>query len=144
MGYPVNEAKLAIAFSKTPLPADFTLVAESNESNVIFHGKTKPVTNAAWGQFACHAELDFSSVHTPGTFVLKVGEAKSLPLHIGMRRIMENCRSSCWNSCVSNGAVIIRGSARIVINSMAARLMVRKPTAHRWTQPVAGMTPAIC
>jgi hypothetical protein len=83
VGYHMNKAKFAIAFSKTPLPPDFTLVAESNELNVFFQGNTKPVTNATSGQFNYHAELDFSSVHTPGNFVLKIGEAKSLPVHIG-------------------------------------------------------------
>ena len=83
VGYHMNEKKLAIAFSKTPLPADFTLAAESNEGNVSFQGKTKPVTNATWGQFEHHAELDFSSLHTPGRFVLKVGASKSLPVQIG-------------------------------------------------------------
>ncbi len=83
VGYQVNEAKLAIAFSKAPLPPGFTLVAENNEGDVYFQGKTKPVTNATWGQFKYHAGLDFSSVHTPGKFVLKFGESKSLPLYIG-------------------------------------------------------------
>jgi hypothetical protein len=86
VGYHLNERKLALAFSKTPLPADFTLVAESNEGNVFFQGKTKPVTNATWGQFEHHAELDFSSMHTPGRsgrFVLKIGESKSLPFQTG-------------------------------------------------------------
>ena len=83
VGYHMSETKLAIAFSKAPLPADFTLVAESNEGSVFFLGKTKPVTNAAWGQFNYHAELDFSSVHTPGKFILKAGDSRSLPLQIG-------------------------------------------------------------
>ena len=83
VGYQMNEAKLAIAFSKAPLPPGFTLVAENNEGEVFFQGKTKSVTNATWGQFAYHAGLDFSSVHTPGKFVLKIGESKSLPLRIG-------------------------------------------------------------
>jgi hypothetical protein len=83
VGYHMNEAKLAIAFSKAPLPPSFTLMAENNEGDVFFQGKTKPITNATWGQFKYHAELDFSPVHTPGEFVLKIGESKSLPLHIG-------------------------------------------------------------
>jgi len=83
VGYHMNEAKLAMAFSKAPLPADFALVAENNGKLVFLKSKTRPVTNAAWGQFAHHAELDFSPVHTPGNFVLKIGESKSLPLRIG-------------------------------------------------------------
>ena len=83
VGYHMNKAGVALAFSKSPLPPDFTLVAETNEAVVFFHGKTKPVTNAVWGQFAHHAELDFSTMHTPGSFLLKIGEAKSLPVRIG-------------------------------------------------------------
>ena len=83
VGYHLNEKKLGIAFSKTPLPAEFTLVAETNTGRVFFQGKTKPVTNATWGQFEYHAELDFSPMRSPGRFVLKIGESKSLPLQIG-------------------------------------------------------------
>ena len=61
VGYHLNEAKVGLAFSKTPLPADFTLVAESNEGKVCFTGRVKPVTNAVWGQFEHHAALDFSA-----------------------------------------------------------------------------------
>jgi len=82
VGYSTKEPKLAIAFSKEPLPAEFQLVATNNESRVIFKSEAKPVTNAVWGQFAQHAELDFSSVRAPGTYVLKVGDAKSLPFQV--------------------------------------------------------------
>jgi endoglucanase len=83
VGYHLNGTKVGIAFSKAPLPTDFTLVAEGNEGNVFFTGKVKPITNAVWGQFEHHAELDFSSLHTPGRFVLKIGSAKSLPVRVG-------------------------------------------------------------
>ena len=82
VGYHMNEAKVAIAFSKSPLPSDFTLVAESNEGNVFFTGKVRPVTNTVWGQFEHHVELDFSSLHTPGRFILKIDNTESLPNQI--------------------------------------------------------------
>ena len=83
VGYQMNHAGVGMAFSKSPLPAEFSLVAEANELNVFFQGKARRITNAAWGQFTHHAELDFSSLHTPGRFVLKIGNAKSLPFQIG-------------------------------------------------------------
>lgn len=83
VGYHMNDAKVGVVFSKSPLPADFTLVAESNERHVLFAGKTRAVTNAIWGQFEHHAELDFTALHTPGRFVLKLGNAKSLPIQVG-------------------------------------------------------------
>ena len=83
VGYHMNEKKIAIAFSKGPLPAEFSLPSDQNEGLVFFQGKSKPINGVTWGQFDHHAELDFSSVHTPGQFVLKIGEAKSLPLRIG-------------------------------------------------------------
>ena len=79
-GFHGSGAKLAVAFSRAPLPEDFAVVGASNQ--VFFQGKTKPVTNATWGQFTNHAELDFSSLDTPGNFVLKIGESHSLPIHI--------------------------------------------------------------
>jgi len=83
VGYQVNETKDGLAFSKSPLPTDFTLVAENNERHVFFTGKAIPITNAVWGQFIHHAELDFSTLHTPGRYVLKFGAARSWPVQIG-------------------------------------------------------------
>ena len=91
IGYHMNHAGTAIAFSKAPLPPDFALVAESDDGRVFFRGETKPITNAAWGQFTNHAELDLSSVHTPGRYALKIGESKSLPVHIGSDPYGELC-----------------------------------------------------
>jgi endoglucanase len=83
IGYHMNHVGVAMAFSKSPFPPDFTLVSESNEGNVFFNGKTRPITNATWGQFKYHAELDLSAFHTPGKFILKIGEAKSPPIAVG-------------------------------------------------------------
>ncbi|TAL01392.1 MAG: glycoside hydrolase family 9 [Verrucomicrobia bacterium] len=83
VGYHMNEAGTAVAFSKSPLPATFELVSEKDERLVFLRSEVKPITNASWGQFTNHAELDFSSVHTPGRYVLKIGSARSLPVQIG-------------------------------------------------------------
>ncbi len=81
VGYFAGAPKLAVAFSRAPLPADFTVVGTSNQ--IWFRGKTRPITNATWGQFSNHVELDFSKFSTPGQFVLKLGSAQSLPVRIG-------------------------------------------------------------
>ena len=39
-------------------------------------------TNATWGQFTNHAELEFSALTNAGRYVLKLGEATSLPFTI--------------------------------------------------------------
>lgn len=85
LGYWVNETKTGIAFSKSPLPADFTLVAQGNERNVVFTGNTRSITNGGWGQFEHHAELDFTTLRTPGKYILKLGDARSLPVQVGER-----------------------------------------------------------
>lgn len=83
VGYHMNEGGVAVAFSKGPLPATFRVVAESNPGNVSFEGPARVITKATWGQFTNHAELDFSSLHTPGRYVIRIGEATSLPIQIG-------------------------------------------------------------
>jgi endoglucanase len=82
LGYGINDGKLAIALSTVPLPEDFTLVAEKDAGLVLFRGKTRPV-EGSWGRFPKHAALDFSTLRTPGRFVLKLGETRSLPIQIG-------------------------------------------------------------
>lgn len=79
----MNEGGVAVAFSKSPLPTEFQVVAEKNEGLVFFQGRARIITNATWGQFPHHAELDFSSLHTPGRYVIKIGGATSLPIEIG-------------------------------------------------------------
>jgi endoglucanase len=81
LGYSPHDPKCAVAFSETPLPSEFTV--ENNKGALLFRGKNKALTNATWGKFKYHADLDFSSLHSPGTFVLKVGQSTSLPFHIG-------------------------------------------------------------
>jgi len=83
VGYHMNEGGVAVAFSKSPLPEKFELVSKKNEGLVFFHGRTRLITNATWGQFTNHAELDFSAMHTPGRYVIKFGDATSLPIQVG-------------------------------------------------------------
>jgi hypothetical protein len=82
VGYRPQDIKIAIAFSKTPLPARFVVVDAENHQ-VRLEGKAMSLKGETWGQFRYHAELDFSAVKKPGRYVLRVGEAQSLPFAIG-------------------------------------------------------------
>ncbi|MGC3960244.1 MAG: glycoside hydrolase family 9 protein [Verrucomicrobiota bacterium] len=81
--YGISEPKLAVAFSQTPLPAEFTVVSAASDGLVVFQGKTQPVTNATWGQFTNHAELDFTALDIPGSYLIKIGASQLLPVRIG-------------------------------------------------------------
>ncbi len=83
VGFHINEPKLAVAFSKAPLPEDFSIVSASNEGNVFFQGKLRVITNATWGAFSNHAELDFTKLHAPGDYLIRIGIHKSWPIRIG-------------------------------------------------------------
>ena len=83
VGYASSEPKVALAFSTESLPERFEVVAADNETLIKFRGRGKAVTNAAWGAFVHHTELDFSSFHQPGNYRLRVGDAKSFPFSIG-------------------------------------------------------------
>ena len=82
VGYRPQDTKIAIAFAKSALPADFTVVGADSDI-AAFKGKAKPVTGVRWGEFENHVELDFSPVKLPGRYIIKVGEAKSLPFTVG-------------------------------------------------------------
>jgi hypothetical protein len=83
IGYDLKATKLAVAFSRQPLPPTFELISLADDGPVWFKGESKPVTNAVWGQFSQHVELDFSGFHRPGDYVLRFGNARSFPFRIG-------------------------------------------------------------
>lgn len=80
VGYSINGPKLAIAFSKSQLPAEFTL--KDSSGHTAFQGHTTPITNGEWGEFQYYAGLDFSTVQLPGRYFLEVGGIRSLPVRI--------------------------------------------------------------
>lgn len=82
VGYRPQDAKLALAFSKSPLPSAFAVVA-ADTGKTLFEGKATPVTGVRWGQFENHVELDFSPLKMPGQYLLRLGETQSLPFTIG-------------------------------------------------------------
>ena len=82
IGYGWHDPKIAIAFSKSALPASFS-VAEAETQKILFDGKSRPMTGVGWGQFENHAELDFSALKQPGRYTIRIGQATSHPFLIG-------------------------------------------------------------
>jgi len=81
-GYTLQGTKVAVAVSRSPLPAKFKVIAADTGASV-FEGKADLLSGQRWGTFDQHAELDFTSVTRPGRYVLAIGEARSLPFAIG-------------------------------------------------------------
>ncbi|MGO9914027.1 MAG: cellulase N-terminal Ig-like domain-containing protein [Isosphaeraceae bacterium] len=82
VGYSAKDMKVAIAFSESPLPAKFAVVAADTGASV-FEGETVSLPGERWGKFDQYGELDFTGVTRPGRYVLRMGEARSLPFAIG-------------------------------------------------------------
>jgi hypothetical protein len=82
VGYRPQDTKIALAFAKSALPEAFVVV-EAGTEHVVFAGQAKPVTGVRWGGFENHEELDFSAMNAPGRYVVRFGQAKSLPFTIG-------------------------------------------------------------
>jgi endoglucanase len=81
IGYASHDVKVAVAFSHSALPVTFSIVdAETSRSS--FTHSVRPVTNAIWGKFTNHVELDFSALTNAGRYRLKLGNATSLPFTI--------------------------------------------------------------
>jgi hypothetical protein len=87
VGYAPSDPKVGMAFSKSPLPETFAIIdAESGTS--AFNGKAQNRPER-WGQFTHHAELDFTVFTRPGRYVLRIGDASSLPFSIGKGALAE-------------------------------------------------------
>jgi len=82
LGYGPRDAKIAVAFSQSVLPAAF-LVVEAESQKFAFEGKTQQGTGVRWGQFENHADLNFSALTKPGRYVICLGDTRSLPFAIG-------------------------------------------------------------
>src|SRR5690242_3059645 len=74
IGYEPTAPKIAIALSKDALPEQFTIKEGLNEAT-LFTGKLTLVSGE-WGQFAHHAELNFTSFQTEGRFFIQVGSTR--------------------------------------------------------------------
>ena len=88
VGYGTNDTKVAVAFSDAPLPDGFAVIG-AETSAPVFEGKTVPLTGERWGKFEHQAELDFTGLTRPGRYVIRLGEARSLPFSVGRRVLAE-------------------------------------------------------
>jgi endoglucanase len=88
VGYGAKDTKVAVAFSGTPLPDTFIVIGADTGASV-FEGKTVPLTGERWARFDHQAELDFTAVTRPGRYLLRLGEARSLPFAIGERALAD-------------------------------------------------------
>ena len=109
VGYGANDTKVAVAFSGSPLPDTFVVLGADDGASV-FEGKTALLAGERWGKFDHHAELDFTGLTRPGRYVLRLGDARSLPFAIG-DRAWPTCPTSCWSSCASSGVATTHGCA---------------------------------
>ncbi len=82
VGYTATDTKVAVAFSTSPLPSTFAVITADTGLSV-FEGKTVPLSGERWGKFDQQAELDFTMLTRPGRYLLRIGEARSLPIAIG-------------------------------------------------------------
>src|SRR2546423_4205006 len=84
-GYLPADAKVAIAFSKTPLQGDFVLL-DAASNRTVFRSALKSVPPPDWGGgFPYYYELDFSSFTQPGRNLLRLEAEGTLskPFAIG-------------------------------------------------------------
>jgi hypothetical protein len=88
VGYDAEDPKVAMGFSRSPLPAEFAVVdAETGAS--VFTGRATPLAGERWGSFEHHAELDFTPLVRPGRYVVRIGEVRSLPFAVSERALSE-------------------------------------------------------
>jgi len=88
VGYQPNDSKIAMAFADEPIAESFQ-VLEADSGEPVFEGRTRPLSDEQWGQFDHHAELDFSALTEPGSYLLQIGEERSLPFVIGAEALAE-------------------------------------------------------
>jgi hypothetical protein len=80
VGYRPTDVKVAIALSRRDLPTKFQVIEVATQ-DVAFEGKAEPLAEP-WGQFAHHAELDFSGLDHDGQYKIRLGAAESPPLRV--------------------------------------------------------------
>src|SRR6185369_16249500 len=81
VGYGPADRKIGIVFSQSAVPASFQVIRLGGSA--VFEHATGPLLRSTWGRFDHHAELDFSAFKKPGRYVLRCGQAESLPFLIG-------------------------------------------------------------
>jgi hypothetical protein len=82
VGYATQDTKIALAFSRSALPGDFTVI-DAESGHRVFTGKARPLPGERWGAFEHHAELDFTGLTRPGRYRLELGAASCVPFAVG-------------------------------------------------------------
>ena len=80
LGFRPRDVKTAVAFGHETLPATFR-VRDANTGAVVFTGRSAAL-NGSWGDFAHHAELNFSGLRREGKFVIELGATRSVAFAI--------------------------------------------------------------
>lgn len=88
VGYEPKDSKVALASSKTPVPAEFAVVA-ADTGAMALAGKATPLPGEHWGAFDHMYEIDFTPLERPGRYVVNLGDARSLPFAVGGRALAE-------------------------------------------------------
>ena len=81
LGYRTGDVKVALAFSSGALPGRFSVIGVE-DGRVAFEGEARRVAGG-WGQFAAHAELDFTGLRKSGRYLLRLGGAESASFEVG-------------------------------------------------------------
>jgi peptidoglycan/xylan/chitin deacetylase (PgdA/CDA1 family) len=81
IGYRPTDLKIGMGFSDASVPNRFVVVDAGTGAKVL-EGEPRPLSGERWGRFDHHAELDIMALQAPGTYVLQVGDARSLPFRI--------------------------------------------------------------
>src|ERR1044072_3411014 len=82
LGYRPADPKRAIAFSRTDLPQQFSVVDTATQ-RIAVHDQPKPIAGG-WGEFDHQVELNFSALQESGRYFLRIGEATSRPFEISV------------------------------------------------------------
>ncbi len=83
LGYRPDGVKIAHVQSTSSLPLSFSVI-DRRTSETVFAGSLSPVLGS-WGEFAQHAEVDFSLLNKPGTYLIHIGNNSSPEFQISQR-----------------------------------------------------------
>lgn len=82
VGYTPDGPKVGMVLADAPLVETAFAVIDAETGATVFEGDATPLPGERWGRHDHHAELDFSEFREPGTYLLQVGETRSLPFTI--------------------------------------------------------------
>src|SRR5262249_31045526 len=88
VGYEPRDSKLAMALSRSALPVEFAVV-DAETGAPVFTGRVMPVAGGGLGRFDSPRRLRFQPVGGPGRYIVKLGEARSLPFVISERALAD-------------------------------------------------------